>query len=284
MSELIAVSGATGAIGGRVARRLAAEGIEQRLLGRNAARAPQLPGAQFVAADYADPASVRAALAGVRTFLFVSASESRDRADQQRAVVGAAVEAGVRRIVYVSFVGAGPECTFTFGRDHWWTEQEIRASGLDFTFLRDNFYQDMLPLLAGEDGVIRGPAGDGRIGAVARDDVADVARAVLTGTGHDGHTYDVTGPRAITLAEAAAMISDATGRTVSYHPESLDEAYASRAGYGAEDWEVAGWVSSYQAMATGELDIVTDTVPRLTGHPAKGFAELLADTAPHAGR
>lgn len=181
---------------------------------------------------------MRAALAGVRTFLFVSASESRDRADQQRAVVRAAVEAGVRRIVYVSFVGAGPECTFTFGRDHWWTEQEIRASGLDFTFLRDNFYQDMLPLLAGEDGVIRGPAGDGRIGAVARDDVADVAAAVLTATGHDGHTYDVTGPRAITLTEAAAMISDATGSTITYHPETLDEAYASRAGYGAEDWEV----------------------------------------------
>lgn len=282
MSELIAVSGATGAIGGRVARRLAAEGIEQRLLGRNAARAPQLPGAHFVAADYADPAGVRAALAGVGTFLFVSASESRDRADQQRAVVRAAVDAGVRRIVYVSFVGAAPDCTFTFGRDHWWTEQEIRSSGLDFTFLRDNFYQDMLPLLAGEDGVIRGPAGDGRIGAVARDDVADVATAVLTGTGHDGHTYDVTGPRAITLTEAAAMISEATGRTVTYHAESLDEAYASRTGYGAEDWEVAGWVSSYQAMATGELDVVTDTVPRLTGHPAKDFAELLAETAPRA--
>ncbi len=76
------------------------------------------------------------------------------------------------------------------------------------------------------------------------------------------------------------MISEATGRTVTYHAESLDEAYESRAGYGAEDWEVAGWVSSYQAMATGELDIVTDTVPRLTGHPAKDFTQLLAESAP----
>ncbi|NEW39805.1 NAD(P)H-binding protein [Nocardia cyriacigeorgica] len=278
MSELIAVSGATGAIGGRVARRLASVGIEQRLLGRNAARAPQLPGAHFAVADYADPASVRTALAGVGTFLFVSATETRDRADRQRAVVAAAVAAGVRRIVYVSFVGAAPDCTFTFGRDHWWTEQEIRACGLEFTFLRDNFYQDMLPLLAGEDGVIRGPAGDGRIGAVARDDVADVAVAVLTGAEHDSHTYDVTGPRAFTLTEAAAMISDATGRSITYHPESLDEAYASRAEYGAEEWELTGWVSSYQAMATGELDVVTDTVSRLTGHPAKDFTELLAET------
>ncbi|WP_280236777.1 NAD(P)H-binding protein [Nocardia cyriacigeorgica] len=283
MSELIAVSGATGAIGGRVARRLSAAGIEQRLLGRNAARAPQLPGAHFIAADYAEPASVRTALEGVGTFFFVSATETRDRADQQRAVVGAAVAAGVRRIVYVSFVGAAPDCTFTFGRDHWWTEQEIRACGLEFTFLRDNFYQDMLPLLAGADGVIRGPAGAGRIGAVARDDVADVAAAVLTGAEHDGHTYDVTGPRAFSLTEAAAMISEATGRTITYRPESLDEAYASRADYGAEDWEVAGWVTSYQAMATGELDIVTDTVPRLTGHPAKDFTELLAESARYEG-
>lgn len=276
MGELIAVSGATGQVGGRVARRLAAAGAAQRLLGRNPAKAPELPGAHFAPVDFADPATVRAALDGVGTFFFVSATEAKDRAEQQRAVVRAAADAGVRRVVYVSFLGASEHCTFTFGRDHWWTEQEVRASGMAFTFLRDNLYQDVLPFFAGQDGVIRGPAADGRVGAVARDDVADVAAAVLLGTGHDGQTYEVTGPRAFTLAEAARMISAATGTQVAYQAQTLEEAYASRAGYGAADWEVAGWVTSYAAIATGELDVVTDVVERVAGRPATDFAQLLS--------
>lgn len=276
MGELIAVSGATGQIGGRVARRLAAHGAQQRLLGRNAAKAPELPGAHFAPVDFAAAETVREALVGVDTFFFVSATEAKDRAKQQRSVVDAAAQAGVRRIVYVSFLGAGPKCTFTFGRDHWWTEQAIRESGLDFTFLRDNLYQDVIPFFAGADGVIRGPAGEGRVGAVARDDVADVAAAILTGDGHSGMSYDVTGPRAFTMREAAQLLSAATGTNITYHPETLDEAYASRASYGAADWEVDGWVTSYAAIATGELDVVTDVVPRLTGHPARDFTELLA--------
>ena len=84
-----------------------------------------------------------------------------------------AVAAGVAHLVYTSFYGAAPDATFTLARDHWATEEHIRASGLAFTFLRDNLYADFLPLMADEHGVIRGPAGDGRVAAVAIDDVAD---------------------------------------------------------------------------------------------------------------
>ena len=93
----------------------------------------------------------------------VSAAESADRLDQHRTFIDAAAEAGVRHIVYTSFLGAAPDATFTLARDHWVTEEHIRASGLAFTFLRDSFYLDFLPALAGEDGVIRGPAGDGLV-------------------------------------------------------------------------------------------------------------------------
>ena len=87
--------------------------------------------------------------------------------------------AGVERIVYLSFYGASPDSTFTFGRDHWHTEQHIRGSGVAFVFLRDNLYLDVVPLLDSPEGVIAGPAGDGRVAAVARDDVADAAVTVL---------------------------------------------------------------------------------------------------------
>jgi len=271
-----AVTGATGHIGSQVARLLAQSGTTQRLLVRDPARAPDLPGAQMVSAQYRDGAGMRSALRGVETLFLVSGSESADRVTEHLSAVRAAAAAGVARVVYLSFLGAAPDATFTFARDHWATEQAVRGSGMAFTFLRDSMYADYLPLMADPtDRTIRGPAGGGKVGAVARDDVAEVAAAVLTGPGHDGQTYQVTGPEAITLHQAADLLTGATGRPVRYQPETLPEAYASRAGFGAPGWEVDGWVTSYAAIATGELAPVTDTVPRLTGHPALSFAQLL---------
>jgi NAD(P)H dehydrogenase (quinone) len=266
----IAVTGATGQLGGRVARRLAARGLSQTLLVRDPARAPDLPGATVARASFTDGDAVRRALDGVSVVLMVSASESPDRVEQHRAFVDAAVAAGVGHLVYVSFAGAAPDATFTHARDHWHTEQHLRASGVPFTVLRDNLYADFLPALAGTDGVIRGPAGDGRVAAVAQDDIAEVAEVVLTGpAGHAGQTYELTGPEALSLAELAALLG------VKYEAETVEEAYRSRAGLGAPDWLVAAWVSTYTAIAAGDLATVSDAVPRLTGHRAKSVAEVL---------
>ncbi|GEL47859.1 NAD(P)H-binding protein [Cellulomonas hominis] len=279
--ELIVVTGASGRIGRRLAVRLAAEGAHQRLVVRSADRAPALPGTETEVAlspGYADVASMRAAFAGAGTVFLVSGRESADRVTEHRAAVDAAVDAGVERIVYLSFMGAAPDATFTFARDHWATEEHIRASGLRFTFLRDCLYHDAIVRFVGEDGVIRGPAGDGAVAAVAHDDVADVATAVLLDArerAHDGQAYDVTGPTAYTLTEAAQVLSGATGREIRYEPETPTEAYASRARYDAEPWEVEGWVTSYEAIATGELAATSPTVRRLSGRPAQSFQEWL---------
>ncbi|MGW4033841.1 NAD(P)H-binding protein [Streptomyces sp. NPDC004838] len=275
-SHVIAVTGASGKIGGRVARRLAERGAATRLLGRAPARLPRLAGSSIApAAAYGDGEAMRRACDGTRTLFLVSAHESPGRVAEHTAAVDAAVAAGVERIVYLSFLGASPEATFTFARDHWHTEEYIRASGLRHTFLRDSFYLAALAGMAGADGVIRGPAGKGRVSAVAHDDVADAAVGVLLGDGHDSVTYEMTGPSAITLAEAAAELTRFAGRTVTYVPESEEEAYASRSGYGAEEWEVTGWVTSYEAIAAGEMATVSDAVPKLAGHPAQSFGEFL---------
>jgi uncharacterized protein YbjT (DUF2867 family) len=274
----IAVTGATGGLGGRVARRLAGRGVTQRLVVRDAARAPRLDRAEVVVATYGDAEAMRRALDGVATLLLVSASEDRERVRLHTTAVDAAVAAGVERVVYTSFYGAAPDCTFTFGRDHWHTEEALKASGLRSTFLRDNLYIDFLPLLAGSDGVIRGPAGDGRVAAVARDDIADAAVAVLLGdlTRHDGQAYDMTGPEALTLAEIAGELSRFAGRPVSYQEETIEEAYASRAAYGAPGWEVDGWVSTYTAIANGDLERVSGDLEALAGHPPMRLADFLA--------
>ncbi|WP_327114806.1 SDR family oxidoreductase [Streptomyces sp. NBC_01341] len=281
ISPLVAVTGASGAVGGRVAARLARTGVPVRLLGRDPSRLPRLPGAVLAPpAPYGDGEAMRRALDGAHTLFLVSAHESPGRVLEHTTAVDAAVAAGVERIVYVSFLGAAPDATFTFARDHWHTEAHLRVADVRHTFLRDSWYLAGLPAMAGTDGVLRGPGGDGRVAAVAHEDIADAASAVLLdeGTGHDGVTYDLTGPEAFTLAEAAEELSRVTGRTVRYVPETREEAYASRAHYGAEEWEVAGWVTSYEAIAAGELATVSDAVPRLTGRPAESLAAYLRES------
>ena len=273
---MIGVTGATGGLGGRVARHLAERGVEQRLIVRDASRAPSLPGAEVAEApDYGDGEAMRRALDGVKSLFLVSASEHPDRVSLHRAAVDAAAGAGVERVVYTSFLGAAPDATFTFARDHFHTEEHIRAAGLGHTFLRDSIYLDYVPFFASADGVIRGPAGDGRAGAVARDDIADSAVAVLLDAQHEGRTYEVTGRQAFTLAEAAETLTSMTGREVTYVEETLEEARASRAPSGAPDWEIEGWVTSYAAIADGSLDVVTDTVLRLAGREPMTLAEFL---------
>lgn len=272
----LAVTGSTGVLGGMVARGLAEAGYSQRLLVRDAGRAPQLPDSPAVVAGYADAAGSRSALQGTKTLFMVSASEAEDRLQQHCTFVDAAAEAGVQHIVYTSFFGAGPACTFTLGRDHYATEQRIRDSGMAFTFLRDNFYLDFLPMLAGEDGVIRGPAGDGVMAAVAREDIARCAVAVLRDPAvHAGFTYNLTGPEDISLGQAAEVLTAATGRTVTFHNETVEEAYGSRAHYGAPKWQVDAWVSTYTAIAAGELAGTTADVRGLTGKDPLSLTEFV---------
>lgn len=275
----LAVTGSTGGLGGMVARQLSADGTAQRLLARDPSRAPQLDNAPALACSYGDAAAAEQALAGAKLLFMVSAAETEDRVQQHYAFIDAAGRAGVEHVVYTSFYGAAPDATFTLARDHFATEQHIRASGMGFTFLRDNFYLDFLPLLADGGGVIRGPAGNGAFSGVAREDVARSAVAVLRDPAiHRGMTYNLTGPEELTLSQAAAVMTAGTGRTISYEPETLQEAYASRASYGAPDWQLDAWVSTYTAMAAGHMAGVSPDVHGLTGQDPISLAEFLTRT------
>jgi uncharacterized protein YbjT (DUF2867 family) len=274
----IAITGATGVVGGATAARLAARGVPTRLIVRDPSRAPALDGAEVRAASgYGSREEMTAALEGIRTLFLIPAHETADRVEQHKTAVDAAVDAGVEHLVYLSYVDASIASTFTLGRQHGATEEHIRATGVPHTFLRMNLYSDFIPLMAGEDGVIRGPAGDGLLAAVRRADIADAAAAVLAGEGHEGETYDLTGPEAFTLEEAAEMITRITGRTTRFHHETIEEAYASRAGYGAPDWQVEAWVSTYTAIAAGDLEMVSDDIARLTGAKPGTLADMLRE-------
>ena len=268
-----AITGSTGTVGGIVARELSDTGMPLRLLVRDLARAPQLERAVAALAVYGEPTD---ALDGVELLFMVSAAESETRRAEHLAFVDAAAAAGVKHIVYTSFLGASPDATFTLARDHFATEQHIRSSGMNFTFLRDAFYLDFMPSMVGDDGVMRGPAGDGRAAIVARADVARTAIRVLENPeAHANQTYNLTGPEALSLTDVAAVITAQTGRQTSFVNETLDEAYASRASYNAPAWQVDAWVSTYTAIAAGEQATVSDDIERVTGRVPMTLAEFL---------
>jgi NAD(P)H dehydrogenase (quinone) len=256
--------------------------------------------------SYGDARGMGRALSGVETLFLVSGHDSigiihrammngepvpaHNRVHEHIAAMAAAAAVGVERIVYLSFVSPAADATFLLAREHFYTEEYLRSTGLAFTFLRQSLYMDRVAQHVARSDVIRVPAGEGRVAWVSRNDVADSAIGVLTGTGHDGQAYDITGPEALTMAETAERLSAALGRTITYEAqtpheartarntsrmEEMEAARKARTGQGLTDLEVEIWISHYLQVATGEAAKVSDAVPRLCQRPAESLAEFL---------
>ena len=271
MDTPIAVTGTTGKLGSRVAALLAARGAPQLLVGRDPARVPDLPGAQARGpAAYDDHDAMARACEGAGTLLLVSASLSGRRLEEHSTAFAAAVDAGVSRLVYVSLLGAARGATYRNARDHAETEDHLAGLGVPWTVLRAGYYASMLPGMADADGVLHGPAGDGRVAYVSHDDIAEVAADVLqdTSDSYDGAVVEVTGEETLDFTDVAARLTDWSGRPHYYRPEDpatyrrrlLDAGYAE---HSADDW-----VSWYVSVADGSAAALTSVVPDVTGHQA----------------
>lgn len=273
----VAVTGATGALGSRIATRLADRGVPQLLVARDPSRLPELPGAKHRGpAAYDDNASMRTALDGASTLVLISSHPTGKRLEEHASAVQAGMGAGIDRVLYVSLIGASPTATYRNARDHWLTEQFLASSGVRHTVFRSGFYASTPAALADEGLVVRGPGGDGRVAFVAHDDIAAAITAVALddSTEHDGSILEVTGPEALTLDEAVSRIAEATGKPYSYEPETLHEAFARRWELGISGEQIEAWISWYRAIASGELSAATDVVPRLTGSPATAISTM----------
>lgn len=285
------VTGATGHVGRRVAEMLADGGARLRLLARDPKRAPHLNDAEAVGADYADPAALREACAGVSAAFVVSVSGPPGESPALHAnVFTAAVSAGVEHVVYLSCQGASASSPSPAARDHHASEEALAATGMRVTLLRANLYLDLLPEMVGLDGVLRAPAGEGAAAFVAREDVARVVVAAMVAEPTSDRALDVTGPEALSLRQVAERLSTLTGLDLTYEDEPLDKARAWRRDLGVPDWQVEASLGSSLALAAGELERPSDTVSRLTArepldlegfvraHP-QAFAHLRPDSA-----
>jgi NAD(P)H dehydrogenase (quinone) len=274
MSQLaeprLVVTGASGKVGGSIASLLSGRGLAQTLLVRDAARAPDLPGADVVVADFRDPDSVRAALLpGDRVFMVSVHEAVEERIAAHRSFIAAAAEAGVGLLAYLSIVNPSPTAAFHHGRSHYATEQMILESGLPYAFLRMNLFLDDLPLWFDPDGVCRGPGGEGKVSLISRDDTAAVSAGVLAGPGYEGEMLDLTGEESHTLGELAALCSEVLGRSLRYEPGSREAWIEARLAAGVPAWDANIGIGSYEALLAGEFDITSDVVRRVTGTPAE---------------
>ncbi len=242
--------------------------------------------------DYDKPDTLAEAVQGADKMLLISGTRVGARVVQHAAAVDAAVAAGVRHIVYTSFIGIDdPANPAEVRHDHIETERLIKASGAKWTMLRDAHYADAMIVMAGPGVIASGQwvsnAGYGKEAMVWRDDCAACAVAVLSGAGHEGQTYNITGPELQDFAECAAMMAEITGRPVAYVPVDDAAMYAMFDAMGiprrpVDDQNVSGipWnsddmVTFGQAIREGFLEVCTDDVERLTGRKARGVRAMI---------
>ena len=278
-----AVTGTTGHLGRLVVAELLARGVPAADvvgLARSPEKAADL-GVAVRRADYADPATLAAALGGVDVLLLVSSSEVGQRLAQHRAVIEAAKATGVGRVAYTSIADADKSAN-PLAPEHKATEELLRASGLPFTILRDNWYLEnytaQLPQYLARHEVT-GIDGDARIGAATRADMAAAIVAALLDDRSAGATFEISGPP-ITLSGLAATITDVTGTTVAYRDVTADELAAALRGSGLDDGTVGFVVSLEESVARGDLDVPADDLERLLGRPATSLADALRAALP----
>jgi uncharacterized protein YbjT (DUF2867 family) len=280
---MILVTGATGIAGSEVVRAGRARGERVRVFVRDPQKVREMlgDGVELAVGDFADPPTVRAALEGVDAVVLSCADDPRRVAWETRAI-DAAAAAGVRRIVKLSAVGAAPESPVAFWDWHDRVERHLIASDVPSVILRSSFY--MTNVLAAAEQVaaerrLCAPAAGARIAMIDPRDVGAAAAAVLSTPGHDGRTYVLTGPEAITYGQVAAALSAATGGAVEFIAVPDEDAKQGLVGAGLPDF-VAGQVVNVFAMARrGAAEQVTDTVASLTGRPPRDIASFARDHA-----
>ena len=275
---MIGITGVTGKLGSYVADLIDQRGMASVHLARSPERATVYASAEIRKMVYANTPEVVEALKGIDTLLMVSARENPERVKEHKEFLDAAKLAGVEHIVYTSFYGADEKATFTLSRDHAQTEAYIKELGFTYTFLRDNFYLDFLIDMALENGEIRGPAGSGKVSAVARKNTSSVAAEILSHAKKwENQTLNLTGPENLSMEEIVALLSKESGKTITYVNESVEEAYESRKKWPAQTWEYDAWVSTYTAIKAGEQAGVSTDVEKVLGHPASSLLDILRD-------
>lgn len=280
---MVLVTGGTGTVGREVVRQLAAAGAPVRVLVRTPERAIVLKGikAEFMVGDMDRPATLGSALKGIERVFLLTPADPR-QAEIQGNLVKAAKTAGVRHIVKLSALGTAKDSPIQLARWHRQTEEEIEASGMEWTHLHPHAFMQNTFNFADTikaQGVFHASLGDAKIPMVDARDIAAVAVQALTGAGHAGKTYAITGPAALSYHEAAAAFSEALGKPVKYVPVTSLEVRKGMLGAGMPGWLVDDLIKMYEYFAAGGGGMVSPVVKDVTGKEGISFGQFARDFA-----
>jgi NAD(P)H dehydrogenase (quinone) len=282
--DAIIVSGASGALASATIQELVARGVTLDrliLVTRTPERLASLAagGAQVRPGDFTKPETLEAAFAGGREMLLISSNSEGDRVAQHSAAISAARRAGVRRIVYTSFINPTDENPASVVRDHRLTEEALTRSGVSYTILRNQLYMEGMVdelVRALAKGEMLTNAGRGKWAPVARQDCGAVAAMVLTTAGHERKIYDITGPDLVNWVDLAKLVSEVAGRT--FRVIQVDDRVAVERGMqdGLSEAAAKSNASFGLAMRANALNIRSDVLPILIGRPAVTVRDMLA--------
>lgn len=284
---MIVITAASGKLGSLVADLLNEKGLAGSV--RLAARSPEklsarkAQGFEVAAADYEDPASLKAAFESADTVLLISSEGPNEvRIAHHHNAIEAAKAAGVTRIVYTSATNPSNSSRFDWAKAHVATEAELKASGVATTILRDNSYfsnNDALFSGARESGVLAFTGIDAKVAYVSHQDVASAIVGALTGAGHDNKTYEISGAEAYSATDLAAILSELTGKKI----EALDvpaKAFEDQfRAMGLPEFVVDGLTGFYAALGAGEYAATSNDVELLSGRPSTSARAYLASLA-----
>jgi uncharacterized protein YbjT (DUF2867 family) len=276
----VLVTGATGNTGSGLVPALRNAGVDVRALVRDESKAQPLKdvGAEIVVGDLDQPETIAPAVEGVDK-IYLLTWNGPTQAQQGESVIRAAQRAGNPHIVRHSMWGSEKSRIVKQGDQ---VEDALKSSGLPWTVLRPTFFMQNTMMAAqtiASDGVIYWDTGDGKLGMIDVRDIVDSAVAVLTGNGHEGKSYILTGPEAISFHDVAATFSKVLGKEVKYVSVPHEASLESMVGMGFPEWIAKGYGELMEGFSEGFADRATDNVATLTGHPARSFEQFARDYA-----
>jgi uncharacterized protein YbjT (DUF2867 family) len=274
----VLITGATGNTGSGLVPKLREAGVEVRAFVRDEAKAQALKdiGVEVVLGDLDRPETIEPAVEGVdKIYLLTWNGPTQEK--QVENVLNAAKKAGNPHIVRHSMWGSEKSRIIQQGER---AEQAIKSSGLPWTLLKPTFFMQNTMMAAQtikSDGVIYWDTGNGKLGMIDVRDIVDSAYAVLTGSGHDGKSYILTGPKAISMQDVANTFSKVLGRDINYVNVPHEASLQFMVSMGFPEWIARGYGELMEGFSQGFASQVTDNVETLTGHPARSFEQFARD-------
>lgn len=285
MSKIL-ITGATGNLGNATVKELVKKVTPENIavLVRDATKADDLKqlGVEIRTGNYDDSATLVSAFTGIDKLLFVSGSEIENRMQQHENVVKAAKEAGVKHVVYTSFMRKDETENSPIAmvaQSHLKAEELLKESGMVYTFLKNGLYMDILPMFLGEkvieNGVIYLPAGDGKTAFTLRNDMALVNAEVLTTEGHENKVYNIANNEAVTFSDIADILTEISGKTITYTSPTPDEFIKTLTDAGVPV-EMAHFSLAFASgMKAGEFSETSNDIEKLTGRKPTSIKQFL---------